>query len=143
MIDSSFEDNSGVALAIDQSESLQGNCGSDLPLFNLSTVRGNGDQYLDQYIGASALGSLGLSMCVDVRSTTFSRNVDTISLPSNTTTTVPQYHDYNNYNNYRGGAGINIRATQSILLADLQFDGNRAWQAGALFLDTCSFTVLW
>ena len=130
---SKFENNSGIGLIVG---STQGNCEkSDLPyppLFNLSTIAGNADSYLNQYMHDTVLGA---STSVDIRSTTFKGNVDSTFLQGIETEAVATA--------LKGGAGLSIVSTQRIMLVDLHFDGNKAWQGGALLLDSCFATVIW
>lgn len=132
IIDSKFEDNAGIGLFIDQT---QGDCETDSlphqPLFNLSAIDGNEDGFLDKYIQHSGLGK---STSVDIRRTNFSRNVDSTLLPPVIQRVA---------NSYRGGAALNIRDTQNIMLVGLQFEGNRALQGGAILLDSCTAAVVW
>jgi len=133
IIDSSFENNLGIALIV---ASTQGNCEYGErpypPLFNLSTIAGNGDSYLNQYMHDTVLGG---STSVDIRSTTFKGNVDSTFLQGVETEAVATA--------LKGGAGLSIQSTQRIMLVDLHFDGNKAWQGGALLLDSCFATVIW
>jgi predicted outer membrane repeat protein len=134
IIDSNFENNLGIALSI---ELTQGDCeGSYVnaypPLFNLSTIAGNEDTYLNQYTQDTVLGG---STSVDIRNTTFKGNVDSTFLQGVDTEAAASA--------LRGGAGLNIQSTQRIVLTDLRFDGNQAWQGGALLLDSCFAIVIW
>ena len=133
IIDSTFENNLGIALAV---KLTQGNCESSglsyPPLFNLSTIAGNGDSYLNQYMQDTILGG---STSVDIRSTTFKGNVDSTFLQGSETEAVATA--------LKGGAGLSIVSTQRIMLVDLHFDGNWAWQGGGLLLDSCFATVIW
>ena len=107
IIDSNFENNLGIALSI---KSTLGNCEySGLPyiyayppLFNLSTIVGNGDSYLNQY---SSETILGLSTSVDIRNTTFMGNVDSTILLGTETEAVATA--------LKGGAGLNILSCPS------------------------------
>jgi hypothetical protein len=78
---------------------------------------------------------LGGSTSVDIRSTTFKGNVDSTFLQGVETEAVATA--------LKGGAGLSIQSTQRIMLVDLHFDGNKAWQGGALLLDSCFATVIW
>jgi len=133
IINSTFEDNLGIALGTDQTS---GDCENDglpyPPLFNLSTIAGNSDQYLDQFMQKTILG---FSTAVDIRSTTFSRNVDSTFLQPIDIQAVAV--------SLRGGAALSIMSTQRVMLADLHFDGNKARQGGAVLLDTCLATTIW
>jgi len=133
IMDSNFEDNSGIGLVV---SSTQGDCeNSDLlypPLFNLSAIAGNADSYLNQYVQDTILGA---STSVDIRNTTFKGNVDSTFLPGTETEAVATA--------LRGGAGLNILSSQRIMLVDLHFDDNKAWQGGAILLDSCLATVIW
>ncbi len=133
IMDSSFENNLGIGLIV---SSTQGNCETnDLPyppLFNLSTIAGNGDSYLDQYVQDTILGG---STSVDIRNTTFKGNLDSTFLQGVETAAGASA--------LRGGAGLNIQSSQRIMLVDLHFDGNKAWQGGALLLDSCFATAIW
>ena len=133
IIDSNFESNLCIALLVD---ATQGGCeNNDLqypPLFNLSTIAGNGDSYLNQYVQDTILGG---STSVDIRNTTFKGNVDSTFLQGVETAAVASA--------LRGGAGLNIQSSQRIMLVDVHFDDNRAWQGGALLLDSCSAIVIW
>ena len=133
IMNSSFEDNLGIAITIDQTS---GNCANKQlvfpPLFNLSTVAGDSDDYLDQF---TAHTILGFSIAVDIRSTSFSGNVDSTFLQPVDTKAVAV--------NLRGGAALSILSTQRILLVDLHFDENKARQGGAVLLDTCLATIIW
>ena len=131
IMDSSFEDNLGIALGIDQTS---GHCLDKAsmypPLFNLSSVAGNSDNYLDQFIRDILLGT-----AVDIRSTSFSSNIDSTFLQPIDTKAMAM--------NLRGGAALSILSTERILLVDLCFYGNKARQGGAILLDTCLATVIW
>ena len=74
IMESRFENNSGIAVGIDGSQPPQPfGCGSsrpDLPLFNASTLVGITDSYIKEYDDGSSQSS---SVCVDIRSTAFSR----------------------------------------------------------------------
>jgi len=133
IIDSTFEYNLGIALVV---ESTQGECESTglsyPPLFNLSTIAGNGDSYLNQYMQDTVLGG---TTSVDIRSTTFKGNVDSTFLLGTGTEAVATA--------LRGGAGLSIQSTQRIMLVDLHFDNNSAWQGGALLLDSCFAAAIW
>ena len=137
IIDSNFENNLGIALFIKLS---LGDCeNSDLPyiyayppLFNLSTIAGNEDTYLNQYMQDTILGG---STSVDIRNTTFKGNADSTFLQGGDTAAVATA--------LRGGAGLNIQSSQRIMLVDLHFDDNEAWQGGALLLDSCFAAVIW
>lgn len=134
IIDSNFEDNAGIGLFIDET---QGDCerqdGSlpHQPLFNLSAIDGNEDGFLKKHIQKSVLGK---STSVDIRRTSFSRNVDS---------TLSQPATQRLVDSYRGGAALNIRGTQNIMLVGLQFEGNKALQGGAMLLDSCVAAVVW
>lgn len=140
IIDSKFEDNAGIGLFIDQT---QGDCEVDSegdsevdslphqPLFNLSAIDGNSDKFLNKHIQYSILGK---STSVDIRRTNFSRNVDSTLLPPVTQRLA---------DSYRGGAALNIRDTQNIMLVGLQFEDNKALQGGAILLDSCTAAVVW
>jgi len=78
---------------------------------------------------------LGGSTSVDIRNTTFKGNVDSTFLQGVETEAVATA--------LKGGAGLSIQSTQRIMLVDLHFDGNKAWQGGALLLDSCFATVIW
>ncbi|DBA69633.1 TPA: hypothetical protein ACH3X2_012695 [Trebouxia sp. C0005] len=78
---------------------------------------------------------LGGSTSVDIRSTTFKGNVDSTFLQGTDTAAAATA--------LRGGAGLSIQSTQRIMLVDLQFDGNKAWQGGALLLDSCFAAAIW
>ena len=137
IIDSTFENNLGIGLIV---KLTQGDCeNSELPyiyaappLFNLSTIAGNEDTYLNQYMQDTILGG---STSVDIRSTTFKGNVDSSFLQGIESEAVATA--------LTGGAGLSIQSTQRIMLVDLLFDGNEAWQGGALLLDSCLATVIW
>ncbi len=133
IIDSTFENNLGIGLVV---KLTQGNCeGGDLPyppLFNLSAIAGNGDSYLNQYMQDTILG---WSTSVDIRSTAFKGNVDFTFLQGIETEAMATA--------LRGGAGLNIQSSQRIMLVDVHFDGNMAWQGGALLLDSCLAIVIW
>ena len=134
IIDSKFENNLGIALII---SSTQGNCEGDSgwpypPLFNLSTIPGNEDSYLNQYMQDTILG---WSTSVDIRSTTMKGNSDSTFLQTTETEAMATA--------LRGGAGLSIQSTQRIMLVDMHFGGNKAWQGGALLLDSCLAAVIW
>jgi len=133
VMNSTFENNLGIGLIV---TSTQGNCENGVlqypPLFNLSTIAGNGDSYLNQYMQDTILGG---STSVDIRNTTFKGNVDSTFLQGVETEAVATA--------LKGGAGLSIQSTQRIMLVDLHFDGNKAWQGGALLLDSCFATVIW
>ena len=132
IIDSKFEDNLGMGLFIDQT---QGDCESGTllhqPLFNLSSIPGNTDNRLSGHISSSILGK---STSVDIRRSSFSRNVDSTLLQPITEVLA---------NSYRGGAALNIRNTQNIMLVELHVKGNKALQGGGILLDTCTSAVIW
>ena len=134
IINSHFENNLGIGLII---LSTQGNCENSslsfAPLFNLSTIAGNNDSYLTPYM--QDVYVLGWSTAVDIRSTFFKGNVDSTFLQGVETKAVATA--------LKGGAGLSIQSTQRILLVDVHFDGNKAWQGGALLLDSCLATVIW
>ena len=102
IIDSSFENNLGIALIVG---STQGDCeNSGLPyppLFNLSTIAGNKDSYLNQYMKDTILG---WSTTVDIRSTTFKGNIDSTFIQGIETQGVAT--------SLKGGAGLSIQSTQ-------------------------------
>ncbi len=137
IIDSNFENNLGIALSI--KETL-GDCENSAyayiyaypPLFNISAIVGNEDTYLSQYMQDTILGG---STSVDIRSTTFKGNVDSTFLPGTYTQAGATA--------LKGGAGLSIQSTHRIMLVDLHFDGNEAWQGGALLLDSCFAAVIW
>ncbi|KAL0038989.1 hypothetical protein WJX77_004333 [Trebouxia sp. C0004] len=133
IIDSNFKNNLGIALIIKLS---LGDCENDglpyPPLFNLSAIAGNGDTYLNQYMQDTILGG---STSVDIRNTTFKGNVDSTFLQGVDTEAVATA--------LKGGAGLSIQSTQRIMLVDLHFDDNKAWQGGALLLDSCFAAVIW
>ncbi len=133
IMDSNFKNKLGIALIV---ESTQGDCEHGEhpypPLFDLSTIAGNGDSYLNQYMSETILGA---STSVDIRNTTFMGNVDSTFLQGVETKAVATA--------LKGGAGLSIQSTQRIMLVDLHFDGNKAWQGGALLLDSCLATVIW
>jgi len=133
IMNSTFEKTLGIALIV---ESTQGDCEHGVrpypPLFNLSTIVGNGDSYLNQYMSETILGA---STSVDIRNTTFMGNVDSTILLGTETEAVATA--------LKGGAGLSIQSTQRIMLVDLHFDNNSAWQGGALLLDSCLATVIW
>ena len=132
IIDSKFESNLGLGLFI---EDAQGDCESSspphLPLFNRTTILGYKDDYLDKFNPKSVLG---FSLCVDIRRTTFSRNIDSSLLQPLTEAVA---------NSNRGGAALNIRGTDDVVLVEVRFDGNQALQGGGLLLDTTSSVVIW
>ena len=134
IIDSNFENNLGIALFIKLS---LGECeGSYVnaypPLFNLTTIAGNENTYLNQYMQDTVLGG---STSVDIRNITFNGNLDSTFLQGVDTEAVAT--------DLKGGAGLSIQSSQRIMLFDLHFDDNRAWQGGALLLDSCLATVIW
>ena len=134
IIDSNFQNNLGIALSI---KFTQGECEtSDIyaypPLFNLSTTAGNGDSYLHQYVHDTIWGG---STSVDIRTTTFKGNADSTFLQGVDTEAVAT--------GLKGGAGLNLLSTQRIMLFDLHFDDNQAWQGGVLLLDLCYAAVIW
>ena len=133
ILNSTLEDSLGIAITIDETS---GNCANNQllfpPLFNLSTVAGDRDNYLDQY---SAHNILGSSLSVDIRNTSFSGNVDSTFLQPIDTKAVAV--------TLRGGAAVSILSTQRILLLDLKFDRNKARQGGAVLLDSCLAAILW
>lgn len=132
ILDSRFEDNLGMGLFIDQT---QGDCESGTlphqPLFNLSTIPGNTDNFLSEHISSSILGK---STSVDIRRSSFNRNIDSTLLQPSTEVVA---------NSNRGGAALNIRNTQNIMLVELQVEGNKALQGGGILLDTCTSAVIW
>ena len=132
MIDSKFEDNLGIGLFIDQT---QGDCESGTlphqPLFNLSLIAGNTDNFLSDHISSSILGK---STSVDIRRTSFNRNIDSTLLQPITEVVA---------NSQRGGAAVNIRNTQNIMLVELHVEGNKALRGGGILLDTCTSAVVW
>lgn len=134
IMNSRFEDNLGIAITIDQTF---GNCANNqlvsTPLFNVSTVAGNSDDYLDQFSAPDSI--LGFSIAVDIRSTSFSGNVDSTFLQPIDTEAVAV--------SLRGGAALSIVSAQRILLVDLQFSENKARQGGAILLDSCLATIIW
>ena len=134
IIDSNFQNNLGIALSI---KFTQGECEtSDIyaypPLFKLSTIAGNGDSYLHQYVHDTIWGG---STSVDIRTTTFKGNADSTFLQGVDTEAVAT--------GLKGGAGLNLLSTQRIMLFDLHFDDNQAWQGGVLLLDLCYAAVIW
>ena len=132
IIDSKFEDNLGMGLFIDQTK---GDCEAGPllhpPLFNLSTIPGNTDDFLSGHISSSILGK---STSVDIRRTSFSRNIDSTLLQPITEVVA---------NSYRGGAGLNIRNTQNIMMVELHVEDNTALQGGGILLDACTAAVIW
>ena len=82
IIDSNFENNLAIGLII---LSTQGNCEKHYsyykwpypPLFDLSTIPGNEDSYLNQYMQDT---ELGWSTTVDIRKTTMKGNTDSTFL---------------------------------------------------------------
>lgn len=130
---STFKNNLGIALLV---KLTQGDCentdSQHSPFFNLSSIAGNRDSYLNQYMDDTILGG---STSVDIRSTTFKGNVDSTFLQGVETEAVATA--------LKGGAGLSIQSTQRIMLVDLHFDDNKAWQGGALLLDSCFAAVIW
>ena len=135
IIDSNFENNLAIALII---LSTQGNCEKNgwpyPPLFNLSTIPGNEDSYLNQYMQDTLLG---WSTTVDIRKTTMRGNSDSTFLQTLSSEAEAVALGL------QGGAGLSIQSTQRIMLVDVHFDGNKAVQGGALLLDSCQATVIW
>ena len=133
IIDSTFENNLGIALFIKLTLGDCENSGLPYPpLFNLSAIAGNEDIYLNQYMQDTILGG---STSVDIRNTTFKGNVDSTFLQGVDTEAVATA--------VKGGAGLSIQSTQRIMLVDLHFDDNKAWQGGALLLDSCFAAAIW
>ena len=134
LMNNTFQDNLGVALAIDDT---QGECTNlnqpYAPLFNISTVTDNGEAFLDKFTDESPI--LGWTLSIDIRNTTFTRNVDSSFLQPLDTKDMATY--------LRGGAGLSMKSTRSAILIDLHFEGNMAYQGGAVLLDTCLGTIIW
>ena len=130
IMNSSFTDHLGVAVGIDDAFGICSS-GTYPPLFNLSTIADNGQDFNDQYITQTILASTS----VDIRNCTCSGNVDSTFLGSRESKVVAT--------NLPGGAGLSILTTQYVVLVDLTFTDNKALEGGALLLDTSTYILVW
>ncbi len=93
------------------------------------------------YTGGNSSGSSGnwssdlsgavqasLDLCVDIRTSVFRNN------------TVPSQ---NNTRPFIGGAGLEIKTAQPVVIADCVFESNSGNQGSAVHLDACPSTLIW
>lgn len=90
--------------------------------YNSTGATGNWSSDQSGYLQASQ------GLCVDIRTSVFRNNTVQI---------------LNNTNPFIGGAGLEIRTAQPVVIADCTFQDNLGAQGAAVHLDACPSTLIW
>ena len=135
VIDSVFENNTGIGFAVHGHGSTLGSCGSSDPvLFNQSTiVDSNGTAFFQNFMGRYDDIEIGL----DIRGSSFTRNY-AASVVRTTAEPETEPTDF-----LTGGAGLDILDVQFSFLSNNTFQDNVGRQGSGLNLDTCFLSIVW